>query len=183
MENLNELLGEELYNKVSEKLGDKKLLINDGSYIPKSKFDETNTAKSQLKEQVGQLSTQLESLKELSKGNTELEKKIADLQKTNTDWESKYQKSTVEAAIKLEAIKHNAINPEDILAFVKNSDLTIDDAGKVKGLTDQFTELKKNKAYLFQDDKSTTTKPGTNPAGRKDTSDGLSDKLKKSFGL
>ena len=37
---LKEILGEELYNQVSQKLGDKKIdIINNGQWIPKSKFD------------------------------------------------------------------------------------------------------------------------------------------------
>ena len=37
---MKELLGEELYNQVKEKIGDKEMFINDGSYIPKKKFDD-----------------------------------------------------------------------------------------------------------------------------------------------
>lgn len=177
---LNEILGEDLYKQVSEKLGDKKVFVNDGTYIPKQKFDEVNTSKNQLKEQVGQLSTQLESLKQSAKGNTELESKITELQKTNKDWETKYQDTLITSALKLEAVKYNAINPEDVLAFVNKANLSISEDGKIKGLTDEFTTLKKNKSYLF---KGITNNPGTNPAGQKSGSEDVADKLKKSFGL
>ena len=39
---LNELLGDELFNQIQEKLGDKKLIINDGNVIPTTKFNEIN---------------------------------------------------------------------------------------------------------------------------------------------
>lgn len=178
---LNEILGEELFNQVKEKIGDKKVVIaNDGSYIPKQKFDEVNTSKNQLKEQVGELSSQLESLKEAAKGNTNLEQKISELQKSNEDWEGKYQDSLISSALKLEAVKHNAINAEDVLAFVNKDNLSIDKHGKIKGLTDEFAALKKNKAYLFKANSST---PGTNPAGQKSGSEDVADRIKKSFGL
>ena len=46
MEEIKQLLGDELFNSVTEKLGDKKLLIDDGKMIPKSRFDEVNEKKS-----------------------------------------------------------------------------------------------------------------------------------------
>ena len=48
---MKELLGEELYNQVKEKIGDKELIINDGKYIPKSKFDDLNEDKKKIQSQ------------------------------------------------------------------------------------------------------------------------------------
>ncbi len=56
---LKEILGEELYSKVNEKLGDKKLgIINDGSWIPKSKFDNVIKEKNNLKKQLEEIDTE-----------------------------------------------------------------------------------------------------------------------------
>lgn len=55
---LKEILGEDLFKQVSEKLGDKKLgIINDGSWIPKEKFDKVIKEKNTLKEQLEQIDT------------------------------------------------------------------------------------------------------------------------------
>lgn len=56
---LKEILGEELYSKVNEKLGDKKLgIINDGSWIPKEKFDKVINEKNNLKKQLEEIDTE-----------------------------------------------------------------------------------------------------------------------------
>ncbi len=55
---LKEILGEELFEQVSEKLGDKKIdIVNNGSWIPKEKFDKVIKEKNTLKEQLEQIDT------------------------------------------------------------------------------------------------------------------------------
>lgn len=179
---IKEIIGEELYSQVTEKMGDKKIDLLDG-YIPKARFDEVNTSKSQLKTQVGELADQLALLKDSAKGNEDLLKKISDLQGSNEKWEKTHKDALIDSAIKLEAIKNDAIDPDDILPFVNKSSLIIDEAGKIKGLNDEFTTLKKNKAYLFKAQQGSNTNPGTNPAGKKTSTENMQDKLKKSFGL
>jgi len=161
-EGVKALLGEELYSKVTEKLGEKKIDLLDG-YIPKNRFDEVNTSKAQLKTQVGELSNQLEALKGKASGNDDLMKTIAELQGKNKDWETKYQTTLLETAITSEATKEKARNSQDILAFIDRGQLVLEENGKVKGLSTQLTELKKSKPYLF--DIAPQQTPGTNPAG------------------
>lgn len=58
MDKLKEILGEELYSKVNEKLGDKKLAItNDGNWIPKTKFDDVIKEKNNYKKQLEEIDT------------------------------------------------------------------------------------------------------------------------------
>lgn len=53
MEELKKLLGEELYNQLVAKLGDKKIdIVNDGRWIPKEKFDQVNGQVKDFKQQV-----------------------------------------------------------------------------------------------------------------------------------
>ena len=76
---MKELLGEELYNQVKEKLGDKELIINDGNYIPKHKFDDLNNDKKELKKQLEEVNAKVQ---ELSSVDAEkLNKEIEDLKK------------------------------------------------------------------------------------------------------
>lgn len=54
MEDLKNLLGEELFNKIQEKLGDKKVMVDD-NFIPKTRFDQVNQEKNNLKKQLDEL--------------------------------------------------------------------------------------------------------------------------------
>ena len=87
---LKELLGEELYKQVSEKLGDKKIIINDGSYLPKNKFDEKNEEVKILKEKVTSLEKTAKDTETLVKDNEDLKSKYSSLQEqSKKDLESK----------------------------------------------------------------------------------------------
>lgn len=84
---LKEMLGEELYLQVSDKLGDKKILIDDGTFIPKSRFDEVNNQKKEYKEQVDTLKKSfddahkdLEKFKKAAEGNETLQKQLSEYQ-------------------------------------------------------------------------------------------------------
>ena len=163
MADLNELLGEELFNQVSEKLGDTKLIINDGNYIPKQKFDEVIGSKNEFKSQVGQLTSELEALKKSAKGNEEFEQAIQKLQDRNNEWESKYNKTLIDNAVKMEALHNKALDPSDLAKFLDYNELSLDEAGNVKGLKEQIDGLKESKAYLFEQDKKVNNNNAANP--------------------
>lgn len=90
MELNKELLGEELFNQVQEKLGDKKAVIlddgqeiynpKDGLYFPKAKWDEVNTSKNHLQTELSTLQTELATLKESAGSKGDYEKKLVELQ-------------------------------------------------------------------------------------------------------
>lgn len=181
-EAIKAIIGDELYSQVTSKLGDKKIDLLDG-YIPKARFDEVNTTKNTLKTQIGELTNQMETLKTSVKGNDVLEKTIGELQAKNTNWEQKYQKSLITSEIKLMAHAEKAKDPNDIIPFIDSTGLQIDDSGKVKGLSPLFTELKKNKPYLFDIEASNKQKPGINPAGTGNTNDNMKNDMRKAFGL
>jgi len=163
MADLNELLGEELFNQVSEKLGDTKLIINDGNYIPKQKFDEVIGSKNECKSQVGQLTSELEALKKSAKGNEEFEQAIQKLQDRNNEWESKYNKTLIDNAVKMEALHNKALDPSDLAKFLDYNELSLDEAGNVKGLKEQIDGLRETKAYLFEQDKKVNNNNAANP--------------------
>lgn len=165
---LNEILGEELFKQVSEKLGDKKVIVNDGGYIPKAKMDEIIGSKNELKNQLGELTSQLETLKKSSRGNEELTKQIEELQKKNGDWEGKFKETLLTGAIKVEAMKAKAKDPTDVIAFLDKSKLEIAEDGTVKGLEDQLKKLQESKPYLFGE---AAQQPGggANPPGSSKT--------------
>lgn len=168
MADLKELLGEELGTQVQGILEEKKVnfIVDDKekpSYIPKNRFDEVIGSKNELKSQVGALSNELETLKKSAKGNEELTQAIQDLQNKNNDWESRYNKSLIDNAVKMEALHNKALDPADLSKFLDYNTLELDEAGNVKGLSEQIAELKENKAYLFEITKQANNNSPANP--------------------
>ena len=96
--NLKEKLGEELYSQVVEKLGDTKIMIDDGNFIPKSRFDEVNTQKKELKEQVDTLNKNLQennkALEKFKSGaelSEEYKKQLEEIQNKSTSLQKEFQ--------------------------------------------------------------------------------------------
>jgi hypothetical protein len=160
---LKEVLGEELFCQVSGRLGDRKLIVNDGSYIPKTKFDEVIGSKNDLKTQVSELTGQIETLKKSAKGNDEFTKIIEELQEKNNGWEIKYKNSLIENAVKLKATGEQAKDPNDLIKFIDMSKIELDDEGTITGLDDVFKALKGSKPYLFGE--NIPAGSGANPSG------------------
>jgi hypothetical protein len=161
-----EIFGEELWKQIEPIVTEKGLNLivdnkNQPNYIPKSRFDEVNGSKNELKTQVGELSNQLDLLKKSAKGNDELTKQIEDLQKRNGDWEGKYKATLLESAIKIKAMAEKAKDAGDLIKFLDLSKLEIEESGNVKGLEDQLKLLKESKSYLFE---TAAGNPPPNPA-------------------
>lgn len=163
-----EVFGDELGAQVETVVNEKKInLIVDNkenpTFIPKSRFDEVIGSKNQLKSQVGELSSELEALKKSAKGNEELTLAIQELQNKNSDWESKYNKSLIDNAVKMEALHNKALDPSDLSKFLNYEGLELDETGNVKGLSEQIAELKETKSYLFEAIKEVNNNNATNP--------------------
>ena len=153
MEDFKGMLGEELFGQVAEKLGDKKVFIDDGNFIPKSRFDEVNQQKNTYKTQNDELNTQLEELKKQAKGNEEFTSQIQELQNKLAESESKNKEIALDNAIKLDIVKANVKDVDVAAMLVDKSKLELTDDG-VKGLKEQLDSLKELKAYLFQEEKN-----------------------------
>ena len=169
---LKELFGEELATQVETIVKEKGVnLVVDNkekpNYIPKARLVDVIGVKNELKTQVGELTNQLETLKESAKGNETLTKQIEELQAKNQDWEGKYKNTLLESAIKLKAVTNNAKDPDDLVKFLDMSKLEIDETGEIKGLDEQLSALKESKSYLF--DSVQTSQTGTNPTSATET--------------
>ena len=163
-----EMFGEELGTQIEAVVTEKKINLivdnkEDPSFIPKTRFDEVIGSKNQLKSQVGELSSELETLKKSAKGNDELVAQIEALQKNSADSQDKYNKSLIDNAVKFEAVHNKALDPADLAKFLDYSTLELDEAGNVKGLSEQITSLKENKGYLFEISKQANNNSPTNP--------------------
>ena len=60
-------------------------------YIPKSRFDEVNTAKADLEKQVADRDKQLKTLKEEAKDSEALQNKITELEEANKQTKKDYE--------------------------------------------------------------------------------------------
>jgi len=163
-----EIFGEELATQIEGVVKEKglNLIVDDKekpNYIPKDRFNEVIGSKNELKSQVGALSEELETLKKSAKGNEELTAAIQELQNKNQDWESKYNKSLIENAVKMQALHHKALDPSDLAKFLDYTTLQLDEDGNVNGLKEQIDSLKESKAYLFEQEKKANNNNATNP--------------------
>ena len=135
-EELKVLLGDELFNQVIAKLGDKKIAItNDGSWIPKSKFDEKSQEIKLLKEQLASNEAKNADVEKLLKSNTELDTKykelntkyLADLDAKNKEISNITKKSLIS-----KALKDNGAIYEDLLLSQINLDSVEIDGDSLK---------------------------------------------------
>lgn len=158
---LKELLGEELYNQVMEKVGEKELIVNDGSYIknddgayiPREKFNELNEDVKQLKQQVKERDNQLEELRKQAKDSEELQEQIKELQEKNEETQQEYedriQQQRFDHAVEQALMKQEAKNVKAAKALLDTDKISLDDNGNLIGLEEQVKTLKESDPYLF----------------------------------
>ena len=165
MEKLKELLGEDLFEKVKAKLGDKKVMIDDGNFIPKARFDEVNEQKNEYKKMVDERDKQLESLKEKAKGHDDLTAKLTELEELNkntkTEYEAKMAELKKNTAIDLFLSNQKAKNIKAVKALLDMEKVSIDGDNLI-GIEEQLKSLKESDPYLFGDAKPIIG-GGTNP--------------------
>ncbi len=182
---LIELLGEELFNQVQEKLkeaeGDIKLLVNDGSYIPREKLNEKTTKVELLegqledvKTQLTERDTQLEQLKNDTQASEELKGRITELEEQNKkqkeesetkinqqneEFQSKLEEQKFNSAIDLALINAKAKNPKAVKPLLNLEKIKLD-GDSLLGFKDQIEALKESDSYLFGEDNLSGKKPG-----------------------
>jgi|SRR5699024_834831 len=180
---LKELLGEELYNQVIEKAGDKKIaVVSDGNWIPKDKFDTLNTTKKDLEEQLEQRDAQLEDLKKVDADG--LKQKIQDLQNENKTTKQEYQQKldqqafdfSLERALAGAKVK----NAKAVKALLDTESIKLD-GEKLLGLDDQLKSLKESDSYLFEQEEESNPKPSFTTGQHQTTGGGEPSNLQEAL--
>lgn len=150
---LKELLGEELFNQVEAKLDGKKMMIDDGNFIPKSRFDEVNNAKKDL---LKQLSQKDEQLQDISKKYSENKDLVAELDvlkndkaKLIKDYEDKIKANEFNYALDNALMGAKCKNNKALKALLDMEGIKYQD-GKLNGLEEQLKALKESDSYLFE---------------------------------
>lgn len=157
---LKELLGEELFQQVNEKIetaeDDVKLMVNDGSYVPRERLNDKNDKIELLEQQIKERDNQIEQLKNDTQTSEELQQKIEELQEKNEqtqkELEEKLQQQTLESEIDKALLKNNARNPQAVKALLDMEEVKLTDDGGVKGLDNQLEKLQEEESYLFAEE-------------------------------
>lgn len=180
-EDLKKLLSDAATDEILDKI-----MALHGSDIEnyKTKLSTTETEVKGLKDQLKDANTQIESFKSMD---------IEAIKKAATDWEAKAKQAETDAAAKVAALKFDhaldgalggakAKNPKAVKALLNMEGLKFNDAdGSIVGLKEQLETVKKDNAYLFNDE----TQPPTIVAGATPpvTSDAFTAALRKGAGL
>ena len=128
----------------------------DESYVPKSRYDNVEEEKKTLQATISERDKQLVELKKNAGDNEDLKKQIRDLQDANkaakTEYDEKMKDMRLSTAIQI-AIAADAQDVGIVSGLFDKSKLILGDDGKVTGLDEQLTALKKDKPFLFKDGK------------------------------
>lgn len=160
MEEFKDLFGEELYNQVVSKIGDKKLILNDGKYIPINKFNEVNESRKALEQQIEHYKKTGADTEQLLSSNKELNQKYQELQNASKSQLEEYQKNLTNIQ-KRTMIKDMLINEKvmypDLL--IKEIDLDFIKLDGENLLGFNIADLKQKFPSMFQSTQVTGIKP------------------------
>lgn len=182
MDFLKDVLGEDLFKQVSDKLkgNDKVKLANlvGGEYVLKGKHDAEikalTTDRDSLKEQNKTVSTQLTELKDSTGDVNDLKKQIAKLTTDQTEITKKHDETQKalkkDYGIELGIRDFGGKNPKTVAALLNREAISID-GDNIIGLNEQLTKIKESDEYLFGEAKPTNT-DGGNPPNTEEGDDG-----------
>lgn len=156
-------------------------------FIPKSRFDEVNTAKNTAEALVKERDGQLETLR-TSTGDVEsLKQQIATLQADNAKKDEEHaaeiKQLKIDSALDAALTDAKAKNKLAVKALLKDLDKAeLEEDGSIKGLAEQLSALQKSDDYLFEAKDSKTKKvKGAEPGEGKDGNDGKVDTSKMTY--
>lgn len=160
MEFLKEILGEELFNQVSEKINahngneankEKQVKIANlggGEYVGKGKYDALNELLTGKQTELDTANSLIADLKKASKGNEEMQGKITGYESQVAQLQAQLQETKVKAALKVALLSEKALDI-DYLTFKVNEklkeqgkSLELDENENIKGWEDLRDGLK-----------------------------------------
>lgn len=126
--------------------------------VPRTRLNDKNAEIDELKAEITNRDEQIAKLQDSVKDDSELQKELDELKDKNAEWQTKYQESQLNNAVKL-AVAKDANDADDILAFINKDELELQDDGNVKGLDKAIESLKESKPYLFAESKPSGRTP------------------------
>jgi hypothetical protein len=151
---LKELLGEDLYDQVKERIGTTEIIVvdPDNPMVPKRRLDEVIAERNRYKEMVEERDSQLADLKTWAKDNEVLKAQIAELQAKNKqvteDYEKQLKDQRFAFAIERAVAKADARNVKAVMALLDKTKISLD-GENLLGFDEQVAALKESDPYLF----------------------------------
>jgi len=124
------------------------------TYIPKTRFDEVNTAKKTAEDTLKERDAQLEKLSKDAGASEELKAEITRLQGENKTAKDQYDADLKELTISnaIKAALNGKVHKESVaLGLIDKTKLVLD-GDKIVGLDEQIKALKESDGYLFKPD-------------------------------
>jgi translation elongation factor EF-G len=159
---LKELLGEELFEQVNNKLKevddkDVELFIaseNDGDFVRRNRLNEESDKVKELRSQLQDYDTQIEELKKHADTSSELQDKIKEIQDAKKEevesLNNKLRQKTLDNEVEKELIKRKARNPKAVKALLDNDTIKLEEDDSIIGLSEQLDKLQESDDYLFE---------------------------------
>lgn len=163
MDFLKEILGDELFKQIFEKLKaynenpdnkDRQIKlanITDGGFIPKQQFDSVTAENQTNAQKLTEANALIEQLKKSAKGDEVLQTKISEYQTKVAELETELAKAKINAAVKVGLMSANAVDV-DYLTYKlgeKGEKLELDEQGNIKGWNDKISALKTQFPTMF----------------------------------
>lgn len=142
-----------LTEEQAQKIADE--VIN-GSYVPKSRFNEINEENKTLKQSLADRDKQLEDLQKSNSDNAALQEQITRLQQENADREKTHaaeiKRLKIDTAVELALSAAKAKNTKAVKALLDLEKAELAEDGTVKGLTEQIKALSEaaDSSFLFE---------------------------------
>ena len=149
---LKPVLGDELYAQVAEKLNGAQGIslanVADGSYIPKTKFDELNTKFKNANTTINTLKDQLATAQGQSGDAEGLRQQITSLTGDIAKRDAMIESIKKEHRVMDDLRGMGCRNPKVVMSLLDLGKITEKD-DKLEGLTEQTDALRKSDGYLF----------------------------------
>lgn len=168
MDFLKEILGEELFAQVKEKIDahngdeankDKQIKIGNlgsGEYVGKGKYDALQEAMTGKNTEITNANNLIAELKKASKGNEDMQKKFTEYEAENAKLQAELAETKMKAALKVALMTEGAVDV-DYLTFKLNEKLKekgealeVDENDNIKGWTDKLSGLKVRFPTMFK---------------------------------
>lgn len=134
------------------------------NYVSKTQFNEKNDAYKQAKQEIENLTTDINNLSEANKANEALQSQIKELQDAATQREADYNENIknmkIDTAITKALSKSGAMNETILTGLLDRTKIAIGEDNTITGIQEQITALKESDPYLFKQDSIKGVVPG-----------------------
>lgn len=134
------------------------------NYVSKTQFNEKNDAYKQAKQEIENLTTDINNLSEANKANEALQSQIKELQDAATKREADYNENIknmkIDTAITKALSKSGAMNETILTGLLDRTKIAIGEDNTITGIQEQITALKESDPYLFKQDSIKGVVPG-----------------------